>query len=85
MADAVMTHALHIQSLKMHQIFEMERQHRNIYLSYQSFKKNNVSKRKSVKNFGMLKIIKGYLVNTLIPERLHEMIDRSMSKKNANL
>ena len=29
----------------------------------------------------MLKIIKGYLVNTLIPERLHEMIDRSMTKK----
>ena len=33
----------------------------------------------------MLKIIKGYLVNTLIPEILHEMIDRSMAKKNANL
>ena len=33
----------------------------------------------------MLKIIKGYLVNTLIPERLHEMIDRSIAKKNANL
>ena len=33
----------------------------------------------------MFKIIKGYLVNTLIPERLHEMIDRSMAKKNANL
>ena len=33
----------------------------------------------------MLKIIKGYLVNTLIPERFHEMIDRSMAKKNANL
>ena len=29
----------------------------------------------------MLKIIKGYLVNTLIPERIHEMIDRSMEKK----
>ena len=33
----------------------------------------------------MLKIIKGYLVNTLIPERLHEMRDRSMAKKNVNL
>ena len=33
----------------------------------------------------MLKIIKGYLVNTLIPERLHKMIDKSMAKKNANL
>ena len=33
----------------------------------------------------MLKIITGYLVNTLIPERLHEMIGRSMAKKNANL
>ena len=33
----------------------------------------------------MLKIIKSYLVNTLISERLHEMIDRSMTKKNANL
>ena len=33
----------------------------------------------------MVKIIAGYLVNTLIPERLHEMIDRSMAKKNANL
>ena len=33
----------------------------------------------------MLKIIKSYLVNTLIPERLHEMIDRSIAKKNANL
>ena len=33
----------------------------------------------------MLKIIKGYLVNTLIPERLHEMIDRFLTKKNANL
>ena len=29
----------------------------------------------------MLKIIKGYLVNTLIPERFDEMIDRSMKKK----
>ena len=67
MADVVMTHVLHIQSLKMHQIIEMARQNRNIYFSYQSFK-CNVSKRKYVKNFGMLKIIKGYLVNTLIPE-----------------
>ena len=33
----------------------------------------------------MFKIIIGYLVNTLIPERLHEMIDRSMAKKTANL
>ena len=33
----------------------------------------------------MLKIITGHLVNTMIPERLHEMIDRSMAKKNANL
>ena len=33
----------------------------------------------------MFKIITGYLVNTLIPERLHEMIDRSIAKKNANL
>ena len=34
----------------------------------------------------MFKIITGYLVNTLSrPERLHEMIDRSMAKKNANL
>ena len=33
----------------------------------------------------MLMIITGHLVNTLIPERLHEMIDRSMAKKNANL
>ena len=30
----------------------------------------------------MLKIIKGYLVNTLIPERLYEMIDRSIAKKS---
>ena len=68
MADVVMmTHVLHIQSLKMHQIIEMARQNRNIYFSYQSFK-CNVSKRKYVKNFGMLKIIKGYLVSTLIPE-----------------
>ena len=33
----------------------------------------------------MLKIITSHLVNTLIIERLHEMIDRSMAKKNANL
>ena len=33
----------------------------------------------------MLKIIAGYLINTLIPERFDEMIDRSMEKKNANL
>ena len=29
----------------------------------------------------MLKIITGYLVNTLIPERLHEMTDKSMVKR----
>ena len=33
----------------------------------------------------MLKIVTGHLVNTLIPEKLHEMIDRFMTKKNANL
>ena len=33
----------------------------------------------------MFKIITSNLVNTLIPERLRKMIDRSMAKKNANL
>ena len=81
MADVVMVHELHIQGLKIHQIVETVRQYLDIHLSQPEMKNNIVSSREFVLKVGMLMIITNYVVKAFIIERLQEMIDRSIVKR----
>ena len=81
MADVVMVHELHIQGLKIHQIVETVRQYLDIHLSQPEMKNNIVSSREFVVKVSMLMIITNHVVKAFIIERLQEMIDRSIVKR----
>ena len=81
MVDVVMTHAPHIQGLRVYQIIEMARQHCDIDSYLPELKDDKLPNREFVVNVGMIWLVTTHLVNTLIPENLQKMIDKSMEKR----
>ena len=81
MHDVVMTHAPHIQGLRVFQIISMAKQHWNIDQYLPEFKDDKLLSREFVVNVGKNISILKNLVNTLIPEKLQEMVEKAMTRR----
>ena len=76
-----MTHAPHIQGLRVFQIINMAKQHCNIDLYLPDLKDDKLPSREFVVNIGKNRSTDRSLVNTLIPEKLQEMVESAMARR----
>ena len=81
MKDVMMTHAPHIQGLRVYQIIDIVKQHFNIESYLPELKDEKLPNREFVVNIVMVGFITVLLVNTLISENLQEIIDRAMARR----
>ena len=81
MHDVEMTHAPHIQGLRVFQIINMAKQHCNIDLYLPDLKDDKLPSREFVVNVGKNRSTDRSLVNTLIPEKLQEMVESTMARR----
>ena len=76
-----MTHAPHIQGLRVFQIINMAKQHCDIDLYLPELKDDKLPSREFVVNVGKYRSTEWSLVNTLIPDKLQEMVESAMERR----
>ena len=81
MNDVVMTHAPHIQGLRVFQIINMAKQHCDIDLYLPELIDDKLPSREFVVNVGKYRSTEWSLVNTLMPDKLQEMVESAMERR----